>query len=73
MPAARNHEQHLIRQQEVLKVLGVTQMTLWRWRNDPKLDFPSPIVVRRRNYYDREELDSWLKRQRCAVLAGGEQ
>jgi hypothetical protein len=39
-------------------------MTLLRWRRDPNLGFPSPIIVRKRNYYYREELDAWLERQR---------
>ena len=69
MAAARNGEKHLIRQHEALKVLGVTEMTLWRWRHDPKLDFPSPIRVRRRNYYYRDELYAWLERQKEADYA----
>jgi hypothetical protein len=67
-------EKRLISQQHALSYLGgITEMTLWRWRQDPRLNFPKPYVIRRRNFYDVAELDSWLKRQRCAVLAGGEQ
>ena len=57
--------QRLISQQCALSYLGgITEMTLWRWRQDPRLDFPRPYVIRRRNFYDRAELDDWLQRQR---------
>lgn len=62
--------QRLISQQHALSYLGgITEMTLWRWRQDPRLNFPKPYTIRRRNFYDRTELDAWLKRQREAAYA----
>jgi hypothetical protein len=30
---------------------GVCDMTIWRWRNNPKMNFPKPIVINGRNYW----------------------
>jgi predicted DNA-binding transcriptional regulator AlpA len=42
---------------------GVTDMTIWRWLHHPKLDFPKPIKIGRRNYWRETELSAWLDRQ----------
>lgn len=55
----------LISQPELLDYLGgITSMTLWRWRQDAGMQFPQPITVRRRNFYDAREIDAWLERVR---------
>lgn len=43
---------------------GVSDMTLWRWLRDPKLNFPKPLTIRRRNLWVPEELDAFDARQR---------
>lgn len=37
----------------------ISDMTLWRWLNDPKLHFPRPIVINRRRLFPRAELETW--------------
>ena len=39
--------------------LGVTDRTLWRWRNDLNVAFPQPKIIRGRCYFRRSELDAW--------------
>lgn len=39
---------------------GVSDMTLWRWLNDPTLDFPRPIYIGRRRYWREAEILAWL-------------
>jgi hypothetical protein len=34
---------------------GVSLMTLYRWRKDPKLNFPEPVKIRDRNYWAYEQ------------------
>jgi predicted DNA-binding transcriptional regulator AlpA len=38
---------------------GVSKMTLWRWMNDPALQFPKPEKIRSRNYWRSSELEAW--------------
>lgn len=40
---------------------GVSDMTLWRWLNDPALDFPKPIYISTRRYWREADLSVWLK------------
>lgn len=41
MPAARARTE----------ILGVSEMTMWRWRQDPSLGFPPGVKIRGRLYY----------------------
>jgi hypothetical protein len=47
----------------------VTEMCLWRWRNDPKVGFPPPdLCVNNRLYWLETTLITWERRGR----SGGE-
>lgn len=39
---------------------GVSDMTLWRWLNDPAMKFPKPIYIARRRYWKESEVIVWL-------------
>ncbi|MCZ7857065.1 helix-turn-helix transcriptional regulator [Agrobacterium salinitolerans] len=43
---------------------GITDMTLWRWSRRPDLDFPKPLVIARRKYWDIRDVDAFIERQR---------
>jgi hypothetical protein len=47
----------------VAEFFDVTTMTVNRWVSNPDLDFPKPRVVQNRNYFSREECDSWMKKR----------
>lgn len=49
---------------------GVTEMTVWRWINDPHLGFPAPIKIQRRNYFDRARLVAWVQARVAAGQTG---
>jgi predicted DNA-binding transcriptional regulator AlpA len=38
---------------------NVSDMTLWRWLRNPKLNFPQPTIINRRRYWAEEELQQW--------------
>jgi predicted DNA-binding transcriptional regulator AlpA len=38
---------------------GISDMTLWRWLKDPKLNFPQPVQIRNRRYWRRSEINGW--------------
>jgi predicted DNA-binding transcriptional regulator AlpA len=42
--------------------LGVTAMTIWRWERDPKLAFPAASVIHGRKYWNRNDIDAWMRR-----------
>lgn len=39
---------------------GISDMSLWRWLNNPALDFPKPIYIGRRRYWRESEILDWL-------------
>ena len=43
----------------------VDPRTLYRWDKQPELNFPKPIVINRRKYRYRHQLEAW-ERQRAA-------
>jgi predicted DNA-binding transcriptional regulator AlpA len=45
---------------------GSSLMTLWRWTTDPRLNFPKPIKINRRNYRFVDELDEWDRQRELA-------
>jgi predicted DNA-binding transcriptional regulator AlpA len=38
---------------------GVSEMTIWRWLHDPRLNFPKPIVINRRRLWELSLLEKW--------------
>lgn len=58
---SKNQTEQLIHQTELRRMLGgVSDMTLYRWREAGTL--PQPIVIHRRNYYRRSEIDAMIDR-----------
>jgi predicted DNA-binding transcriptional regulator AlpA len=43
--------------------LGVSNVTLWRWRHDERLGFPKGRLINRRVYFPWHEVAAWLDRQ----------
>lgn len=42
---------------------GVSDMSLHRWLNNPKLNFPKPIYISRRRYWREADVIAWLEAQ----------
>jgi predicted DNA-binding transcriptional regulator AlpA len=45
---------------------GVSNQTIWRWRRDPRLNFPKAIVIRDRLYWREAEITNWLLSQEAS-------
>jgi hypothetical protein len=47
--------------------LGVSAVTLWRWRHDPDAGFPVPKLINGRLYFPSNAVAVWLASQPEAV------
>lgn len=41
---------------------GISDMSLWRWINDPALNFPKPSYIQRRRFFDAAEIEAFRAR-----------
>jgi predicted DNA-binding transcriptional regulator AlpA len=47
---------------------GISDMSLWRWLNDPAMGFPRPLVISRRRYWREADIARWIaERERAAA------
>lgn len=46
---------------------GVSNMTLWRWLNEPTMNFPKPIKIGKRRYWRETEIIAWLGSREVAA------
>ena len=42
---------------------GASDMWLWRKLNTPELNFPKPIYIGKRRFFDEAEVLSWIEAQ----------
>ena len=58
------HSPELRTAKQVRRQLGdKSEVTLWRWINDPELNFPQPIKIRGQNHFDGAAIDRWIASQ----------
>jgi predicted DNA-binding transcriptional regulator AlpA len=48
---------------QVQKRYQKSHVTIWRWVNDPSLNFPQPIQINRLNYWRLADLEAWESAQ----------
>jgi hypothetical protein len=41
--------------------LGVSDMTIWRWKKNPTLNFPPAAIVNGIEYRDLNAVDQWMR------------
>lgn len=58
----------LIPKPNLARELGVSSRTLSRWLQDEEVNFPKPIVLRGRNYFDRNGVEAWKSTRLRASL-----
>lgn len=49
------------RNKPTARYLGISDMTLWRWKRDSRLNFPPPSIIRGIEYNDLNLVDAWLR------------
>lgn len=42
---------------------NVSDMTLWRWLHNPAMNFPQPVMIQRRRYWQESEIIEWIDAQ----------
>ena len=55
--------QRYIRNRALAQYIGVSEMTLRRWKEDPDLETPAPMVVNEIQYNDLPAWDEWLHKR----------
>jgi len=66
---AQRKQDELVPDPVVQEELGIGRMALWRWSQDPNLNFPPLIKIRTRNYRSRKALEEFKRRM---ILTGGD-
>jgi predicted DNA-binding transcriptional regulator AlpA len=68
---SRNPVPQLIRSATVKDIFdGISDMTLWRWVQ--MRDFPKPIKISGRNYWDPDQIEQWYQERAAQALARSE-
>ena len=62
-PAAFPDEVHFIPGPKLRAKLGISAVTLWRWRHDVKSGFPPAKVINGRLYFSLDAVTAWLGKQ----------
>ena len=57
----------LIKAATVRELCGdVSDMTVWRWLNDPTLNFPKPVRIQSKRYWRENDIAAWLESRDAA-------
>ena len=59
-----------LRNAPLSRYLGISPVTLWRWKKDEALQFPDPSVVNRVQYNNVEAVDKWMRERAVKNLGG---
>lgn len=46
---------------------GVCDRTIARWQANPELNFPKPVVINNRKYFDDDQMTAWDRSRSAAV------
>lgn len=61
----QTEEKTYITAPDVCKRFSISQMSLWRWIGDEKLQFPRPLRIRNRRFFRLDEIQAFEARQRA--------
>ena len=62
-PPARPTADDFIPGPKLRAKLGISAVTLWRWRHDEQAAFPAPKVINGRLYFPAGAVSDWLAKQ----------
>jgi predicted DNA-binding transcriptional regulator AlpA len=53
--------------------LNVSAMAIWRWERDPRLEFPQPTIINGRKYWNRTDINGWMRARALAPIEASRQ
>jgi predicted DNA-binding transcriptional regulator AlpA len=59
-----------VRNGKLAQYVGVSNMTIWRWKRDPELNFPAASEINGIEFNDLDAVDAWM-RERLVERHGG--
>jgi predicted DNA-binding transcriptional regulator AlpA len=59
-------QKRLLTSRQLCVRYSVSDRTLHHWLLDQRLGFPRPLVIRRRRYWDQEQIDAFDRAQAAA-------
>jgi predicted DNA-binding transcriptional regulator AlpA len=59
-PAPKSNANDFIPGPRLRAKLGISAVTLWRWRHDEAIGFPAPKVIKGRLYFSSGAVEAWL-------------
>jgi len=54
-------ERRYARNAPLARYLGISNMTLWRWKHDASLDVPAPFIINDIEHNDLDQWDNWMQ------------
>lgn len=57
------HESIMVPGPKLRRMLGISAVTLWRWRHDPSMGFPTGKRINGRTFFAWDEIAAWLDKQ----------
>jgi hypothetical protein len=61
LPESRGPQRRWVRNGELAKYLGVSKMTIWRFKHVPGFDFPPAAVINNIEFNDLDKVDAWME------------
>lgn len=66
-PPPQQSDSLLVPGPKLRRMIGVSAVTMWRWRRDPEMHFPVPRSINGRNYFPWADVQAWIARQQQAA------
>jgi predicted DNA-binding transcriptional regulator AlpA len=64
-----NSDERYISSAELLQIVPISEMTLWRWQRDPRVNFPKAVKLgaNGRNFWWFPDIREWQRRRQEAA------
>jgi hypothetical protein len=60
-------QRHWVTGPTLRKILNISSVTLWRWRHNPSMGFPTAKRINGRLYFRWDDVQAWVANQQQAA------